>query len=155
MKTIVRMMEHLFWANERLFTDLSGREDADTEIVRLLRHIVVAEEVWITRLEGNSSGHLILWGEAELPALREQIQNNERRYRDYIGRLTEEKLDATVRYSSQSGVPFQDTVRDILAHVALHGQYHRGQINRAVTARMGSPAVLDYIVFCRDEKEKG
>nr|WP_254790171.1 hypothetical protein [Paenibacillus sp. OK003] len=33
--------------------------------------------------------------------------------------------------------------------VLLHGQYHRGQINRALRIESAEPAQVDYITFAR------
>ena len=33
-----------------------------------------------------------------------------------------------VTYKNSKGTEFRNSKRDILTHVALHGQYHRGQI---------------------------
>jgi len=41
-------------------------------------------------------------------------------------------------------------VRDILLHVAMHGQYHRGQINQLLRGAGLEPISVDYIVFVRE-----
>jgi uncharacterized damage-inducible protein DinB len=67
----------------------------------------------------------------------------------YLADLTEEQLDSDLTYANQSGVEFRTPIRDILTHVALHGQYHRGQINRILREAGGEPQPLDYILFVR------
>jgi uncharacterized damage-inducible protein DinB len=54
-----------------------------------------------------------------------------------------------VHYRNSAGNEFDNTVRDILTHVALHGQYHRGQIARAMRAAGREPVYTDYIGFIR------
>ena len=54
-----------------------------------------------------------------------------------------------VEYRNSRGVVFQNTVAEILTHVALHGSYHRGQIAMRVRAAGGVPVTTDYIVFRR------
>ncbi|MEK3834209.1 MULTISPECIES: DinB family protein [unclassified Paenibacillus] len=65
------------------------------------------------------------------------------------GKLEESALDQMISYSSQNGRSFQTSIRDILLQVLLHGQYHRGQINRALRMESAEPAPVDYIAFSR------
>ena len=52
-----------------------------------------------------------------------------------------------VRYAT--GEPHRSTVREIVAHVALHGSYHRGQIALLVREGGGTPLPTDFIVWAR------
>jgi len=150
MDTIRKMMEHAFWANGKLLDALREERNVGPDILKLFRHLLVAEQVWITRLEGNSSAGISLWEEdGEFSALEALARDNERRYVRYLDGLEETHLDREIDYANQSGVPFRTSIRDILVHAALHGQYHRGQINRAIRQQSGHPAALDYIVFSR------
>ncbi|RAP73396.1 DinB family protein [Paenibacillus montanisoli] len=150
MKTIKRMMEHQLWANRELLSGVRESGKDNREALKLLRHIAVAEQVWITRLSGESSGKLQLWtDDAELASLTELIASNESRYAAFMDGLTEERLDDIVTYANQSGTVFHTSIRDILTHVALHGQYHRGQINRVLREASGEPKALDFILYAR------
>ena len=44
---------------------------------------------------------------------------------------------------------FDNTVGEILTHVAMHGHYHRGQIARVMRAAGREPVYTDYIGFVR------
>ncbi|MXO79832.1 damage-inducible protein DinB, partial [Paenibacillus sp. OT2-17] len=91
-----------------------------------------------------------LWEEAEdLTAIRTMFEENAEQYRVYIEGFEESELDEMIDYANQSGVPFRTSVRDILSQVLLHGQYHRGQINRALRIESAEPAQVDYITFAR------
>ncbi len=149
MQTIRRMMDHLYWANKELLKGLRELPNERGEIGRLFRHILIAELVWATRLEGGSSAHLTLWEESDIASLEQLARDNEQRYKRYIDGLAESDLDCTFEYANQSGVKFRSSIRDILIHVALHDQYHRGQINAALRRQAGSPVALDYILFSR------
>ncbi len=60
-----------------------------------------------------------------------------------------DKLEQPVSYRNSAGDEFKSAVRDILAHVALHGSYHRGQIAALVRAAGTKPASTDFIAFAR------
>lgn len=151
MKTIKYMMDHLYWADKRILDALEKSGTKDKDLLKLVRHVAVAEQVWLSRLVGKSSTGYSLWEQAEdLTAIRMMFEENAGQYRVYIDGLQEEsQLDEIIEYGNQSGVSFQTSVRDILLQVLLHGQYHRGQINRALRIEMAEPAQVDYIKFTR------
>ncbi|NOU98575.1 DinB family protein [Paenibacillus planticolens] len=150
MKTIKCMMDHLYWADGRILDALEKSETKNKDLLKLVRHVAVAERVWLSRLQSKGSAKYSLWEEAEdLTAIRPMFEDNAEQYRVYIEGLEESKLDEMIDYANQSGVPFQTSVRDILLQVLLHGQYHRGQINRALRIESAEPAQVDYITFAR------
>ncbi|MGX1829121.1 DinB family protein [Paenibacillus taichungensis] len=150
MKTIKCMMEHLYWADGRILNALEESGTKNKDLLKLVRHVAVAERVWLSRLQGKGSAQYSLWEEAEdLTALRTMFEENAEQYRVYIGGLEESELDKMIEYANQSGVSFRTSVRDILLQVLLHGQYHRGQINRVLRIEWAEPAQVDYITFAR------
>ena len=149
MQTIRRMMDHMYWADDALLAGLRGHSDENGEIGRLFRHLLIAEQVWVTRLEGKSSAHLTLWEESDVASLEPLARDNEQRYKRYIEGLAESDLDRMLDYANQSGAKFRTSIRDILIHVALHGHYHRGQIYSALRRQAGTPVALDHILFAR------
>lgn len=150
MKTIKSMMEHLYWADGRILDALDESETKNKDLLKLVRHVGVAERVWLSRLQGKGSAQYSLWEEAEdLTAFRTMFEENADQYRVYIEGLKESELDEMIHYANQSGVAFRTSVRDILLQVLLHGQYHRGQINRALRIESAEPAQVDYITFAR------
>jgi uncharacterized damage-inducible protein DinB len=149
MKTIRSMMEHMYWANGLLTEGMAQQSVAHTDALTLLHHVASAEKIWLTRLEGKDSSGIVLWRSGELHELLHMVKQNEDAYKAYIGKLKEEELDTIVNYRNLSGQPFQSSVRDILTHVALHGQYHRGQINRILRLESLEPVPMDYMLFTR------
>lgn len=150
MKTIKCMMEHLYWADGRILDALQESETRNKDLLKLVRHVAVAERVWLSRLHGKGSGQYSLWEEAEdLSVIRSMFEENAKQYRVYMEALDESELDEMLDYANQSGVLFQTSVRDILSQVILHGQYHRGQINQALRIESAVPVPIDYIIFAR------
>lgn len=150
MKTIKCMMDHLYWADGRILDALEECETKNKDLLKLVRHVAIAERVWLSRLQDKGSAQYSLWEEAEdLTAIRTMFEENAEHYRVYIEGLEESELDEMIDYANQSGVPFRTSVRDILLQVLLHGQYHRGQINRALRIESAEPVQVDYITFAR------
>lgn len=150
MKTIKCMMDHMYWADGRILDALKESETKNKDLLKLVRHVAVAERVWLSRLQGMGSAQYSLWEEVEdLTGIRTMFEENAGQYRVYIEGLEESGLDGLIDYANQSGVPFRTSVRDILLQVLLHGQYHRGQINRALRIESAEPVQVDYITFAR------
>ncbi|MDU0200919.1 MULTISPECIES: DinB family protein [Paenibacillus] len=150
MKTIKCMMDHLYWADGRILDALEESETKNKDLLKLVRHVAVAERVWLSRLQGKGTTQYLLWEEAEnLEEIRTMFEENAEQYRVYVEGLEESMLDEMIDYANQSGVPFKTSIRDILLQVLLHGQYHRGQINRALRIESAEPAQVDYITFAR------
>ena len=54
-----------------------------------------------------------------------------------------------IQYTNLKGDPFQSPLGDILAHVPIHGQHHRGQINADLRAAGIAPPAIDFIHAAR------
>jgi len=149
MRSILAMYDHVKWANARILDAIARTGDASDYVTTLLHHVLRAEQVWLLRLKGQDSSHLPLWQSCSLQDLTELMKDNERSYTDYLATLDETRLGDMITYRNQSGVPFTTSIRNILIHVALHGSYHRGQINAALRREGHEPVNVDYITFVR------
>jgi uncharacterized damage-inducible protein DinB len=153
MFTIQKLFAHMDWANRRLLDALQNAPANEaSKPAALFQHLLHAELIWLNRLRGESSQGLALWVElADLDACAALIEENGGGFRTWLDACPEDRLDSLISYHSQTGVRFESSARDILTHVALHGQYHRGQINTALRNLGLEPPVLDYILFSRNE----
>jgi uncharacterized damage-inducible protein DinB len=149
MKTIRKMFDHLHWANDRIVRALQASERANTQAMRLFSHMLNAEQVWLTRLQGLDSSHLPIWADKELEECARLVELNREGYAEYLAENGESDLDRPLTYKNSQGTKYTTLIRDILIHVSLHGQYHRGQINQLLRADGLEPAVTDYILFVR------
>ena len=143
-----RMWAHLTWADESLWAALAAERPADSDVWREYSHIIGAEEVWLARLESRPA-RIPVWPKVsrdELRPAREQVVTG---YARYLDALDAESLDADLRYTNTAGIPFATKVADILMHVALHGQYHRGKINLLLRQGGAEPVPVDYIHWAR------
>ena len=143
------MYEHLNWANQRILETLQNIEGEIHDEVRLFSHVLLAEKVWITRLHGLDSSQLPIWLEGDINICAELVRQNEESLTTFISNLTNADLDNLILYTNSKGTEFKNSVRDILTHVALHGQYHRGQINSRLRIDSYEPINIDFITFVR------
>ena len=143
------MYEHLNWANQRILEALQSIEDQNQEVCRLFSHILFAEKVWITRLRGLDSSRLPIWSEVDIEVCAELVMQNEESLTKFLTNLANSDLDKLIIYSNSKGTEFKNSIRDILTHIAMHGQYHRGQINSRLRANGIEPVNIDFITFLR------
>jgi uncharacterized damage-inducible protein DinB len=143
------MFEHLNWANQRILETLQSMKGENQEVIRLFSHILFAEKVWITRLQGLDSSRLPIWSDVDIEVCADLVMQNNESLITFLTNLSNTDLDKTISYSNSKGIEFKNSVRDILTHVALHGQYHRGQINSRLRADGFEPVNMDFITFVR------
>ena len=141
------MYEHIDWANQRILETLQSIEEENQEVNRLFSHILFGERIWITRLKGLDSSQLPVWSDVDIEICAELVMLNEVSYKKYLTDLVEPDLDNLIFYTNSKGTEFKHSARDILTHVALHGQYHRGQINTKLRATSYEPVNIDFIKF--------
>lgn len=149
MKTIQKMYDHLNWANQRILGTLQSIEGENQEVRRLFYHILFAEKIWITRVQGKDSSRLPLWSDVDIEVCSELVKQNEDSSTALLSRLENTDLENLISYTNSKGTEFKNSLRDILTHIALHGQYHRGQINARLRADGNEPVDVDFITFVR------
>lgn len=143
------MFEHLAWANQSILTTLQALEEEDKTANRLFAHILLAEQVWYTRIKGIDSTQLPIWAEYSLEACSNLCKHNQQNFEELVHSLSEEDLEQKVSYCNSKGHEFMNSIGEILTHVALHGHYHRGQINQQLRTDGQEPVNIDFITFKR------
>ena len=141
-----RLLAHLDWADRRILETLRATPEPDA--LRRFAHVLAAEHVWLARLRGETPT-VAVWPALTLDACERLAAENRAGYAAYLAALGPHDAAREIDYATTSGQAFRSRVEDVLAHVALHGQYHRGQIALLARAAGGEPAPTDYIVFAR------
>ena len=147
LSTITKLWAHLAWADGILLEAL-GAGPAPEGAVREFAHILGAEEVWLARLEQRPS-RTGVWPDLPIDQLVSLNGILHRNYRSFLERLDDRALERVVAYTNTAGKSFENSIQDILLHVALHGQYHRGKVNLILRQEGRAPAPTDYIAFLR------
>jgi len=141
-----KLYEHSWWAHDAMVAELR-RSAPDAETLRLLAHIVAAEHLWLSRIDGVRP-RVAVWPALTLEEIVALEHENRRRFRDLLGR-PDDTRSRRVPYRNSAGNEFENDVESILTHVAMHGHYHRGQIARSMRTAGREPVYTDYIGFVR------
>jgi uncharacterized damage-inducible protein DinB len=152
------------WANARLYEAALA---LDEEVYRrpvgvffaslhgTLNHLLLTDRIWLKRLtgEGDHPDRLdaILYDDRlELAAAR--AAEDERLVRVVDG-FAEEAYAGTISYRTTRGVPHEQALADILAHLLNHQTHHRGQAHACLSILTGAePPVLDLLAMQRGGK---
>ncbi|MED4461560.1 DinB family protein [Metabacillus fastidiosus] len=149
METLYKMYEHLNWANSRILQRIQIGKDAAREARRLFSHLLFAERVWFMRLKGEDCSSLNIWCELDIEGCEILVKENEEMIRAYFTYLEDGILDKEIVYKNSKGIEYISSIREILTHVALHGHYHRGQINFLLRTNDLEPVEIDFITWTR------
>jgi uncharacterized damage-inducible protein DinB len=118
-----------------------------------LVHTLGAEVVWRLRCaEGISPSALPAESDfATVDVLRARWHDEEQRMRAYLNSLGDDALNQTVHYRTTKGMPFGNTLWNLLAHVVNHGTQFRAEAGIALTAFGQSPGDLDLLLYFREK----
>lgn len=135
------------WAIARSLGSIDTSIESKAKL--LLSHILLAEEIWLTRLHGEDPLSIPTFEEYSIAECREMAAELHLGYVDLIEGLSETDLTRPLTYKNTRGDEFTTPIGEILTHVGLHGVYHRGQIAWLVRGSGGTAVNTDYITFTR------
>ncbi len=162
---ILTLFEYNYWATRLIVQAAAGLSPEQfLAPVRLsfgsvrgtLVHVYGTEHLWRLRCqEGTSPSSLP--AEASFPdlaALRQAWEEEEQQMRSFLASLADGDLQRPVRYTTTRGVPYENLLWQILAHVVNHGTQFRSEAGVALTEFGHSPGDVDFIFFIRQENKK-
>lgn len=142
------LRDHMAWADDALLDALAAAPTLPMDAARELAHVLGSEENWLARLESRAAS-VRIWPDETLSGLMQLALDVQVGFARYLDTLTEADLHRVVSYTNSAGIHFETSVRDILHHVFLHAQYHRGKVNLLLRQAGLAPAPVDYIGFIR------
>jgi len=148
------------WANERLYAACAELTDADYRAPRqaffgsihgTLNHLLVADRIWMGRLDGPESGlkqlNEILYEDfAELRAARVA---EDRRILHFVDGLSQEALAGVLVFKTTTGASMETPWVWTLAHLFNHQTHHRGQAHGLLSQTAVAPPPLDLLLYWR------
>lgn len=148
LKQLRRLWDHAAWADAALVAEFGRMPTVSALALREYTHILGAEEVWLARLEARQSSAAV-WPALSLSAVAELARDTRDGYRRYMTSINEKELAGDVEYTNSAGKTFRTRIDDVLLHVVLHGQYHRGKVNLLLRQDGMSPVPVDFIAYVR------
>lgn len=151
MKVWLRLLlRHMRWADERTVASLRELGEAPEDAVRIFSHCATAERVHLARMRGEDPFPQDFWPDISLADAASMAASAVDGWFSMVADQDAAELDRPVRYRNSSGTYFATAPSEMLIHLAMHGEHHRGQIARLVREGGGKPAVTDFVVFLRE-----
>ncbi len=145
---VKQLWRHLWWANQEVSEAIIVQSHTPVAAVREMAHVLGTEETWLSRIQSRPPS-LAVWPPADAAALGTMLDSVHSEAQGFFIRLNETELGREVTYTNSAGEKFTNRVGEILVHVALHGQYHRGKINLLFRQAGLEPVPVDYIAWTR------
>ena len=155
---ITHLYEYNEWANTRLLEKAASlspdavawaRGASFSSILGSFAHIAAAQIAWLERwLTGSNEVPTVeLAKMPDLGTARAAFLASHIGLREFIAGLSADRLESGLRFQDSSGTAFKRPLWQLMAHVANHGTYHRGEIAMMLTDLGHSPGDLDFIYW--------
>jgi uncharacterized damage-inducible protein DinB len=144
-----RSFEYDDWANREVIRSIEKIAEPPESCVKLLAHMAAAQRIWYARLHHEDSSAIAVWPSLDLKECSIQLATQYPLWEKLLRNITAREMSEYVVYHNSKGQEFKNTVQEILVHVINHATYHRAQIAAEIRKSGGTPALTDYIVFCR------
>ncbi|MBM3619812.1 MAG: damage-inducible protein DinB [Alphaproteobacteria bacterium] len=147
------------WANARLYDAVAKLPDVEYRKPRqsffksihgTLNHLLVADRIWLSRIEPPQVAmplNSILY--EDFAALRMAREAEDRRVVSLVGAMTTETLSGDLVYTNNSGAAFTTPMAQVLAHLFNHQTHHRGQAHDQLSQTDVAPPELDLMYYLR------
>lgn len=143
-----RMFRFDHWANTVSLQAVLPDAERLPKSVAWLNHILGAKRIWLARVTGATPPFSIN-PTFDARALREEFEIADRGWTDFLAAQGDADVPRIIDYRSLKGDPFRSRLGDILSHVPIHGQHHRGQVNTDLRAAGLTPPAIDFIHAAR------
>lgn len=146
-KKIKDLLDYNYEMNRRLIQlFIENKTATDARTTSLLSHILNAQQVWNSRILGETP-----FGVWQLNPSDQLEKINQSVYEKSLKIIEKLPLDKLILYQNTQGKRFSNSVCDILLHIVNHATYHRGQIATAFRIQGIQPLATDYIFHRREE----
>ena len=153
------------WSNKVMFDAVAALPEGEAvkpraslfkNMVHTLNHIYVIDRIWQAHLEGREHGYEAR-NTKDHPSLAEmgrQLQEADAWYVAWSDEQTDASLGEAVEYTLIGGNRGAMTRGEILLHVVMHTNYHRGYVAEMIYAVPGCrPPAMDLPVYMREGKK--
>jgi len=144
-----RMLVYDLWANRKILTMLRDMNEAPDDAIKLLAHLLRAQELWYCRIKGYSPCKMEIWPQLNLDECAALVEQNHKNLAALLEAQDDDSLNQIIAYKNSRGEEFSNPLGDILLHLFNHGTHHRAQIVRGMRQAGTAPQAIDYIFYVR------
>jgi uncharacterized damage-inducible protein DinB len=132
--TLQRIFSYKAKANDEILAAMRQFDDASPAMeitIRVLSHTYAVDRIFAANLTGAAHGYTSP-NPSHAPSLEElsaAIKTSDQWYINYVSLLDEAQLGEPVDFTFTDGLPGRMSREEMLMHLTVHGEYHRGQIS--------------------------
>ena len=139
------IFEYHNYFNQKLIEQIIENEKVlPKRTIPLLCHSINAQQIWNARITKKEKLAV-----HQIHSLDESIRIDNENYQETLRVLDGHKLDEIITYKNSKGKEFNNSIQQILFHVANHFSHHKGQIISDLRQVGINPIVTDYIFYKR------
>ena len=149
-QSLQRLFIFDLWCTRKITDLLVEMQDFSSRpaCAAFLSHIINAQRIWYGRVLNRDISGIDLWEEFDVSDTKQKARKIHKQWIDLIGDHDMD-LDSTLVYHNTKGVTYSSRFSDICAHLILHGQHHRAQINLLLGQADIDAPPIDYIHYTR------
>lgn len=137
---------HYHFNQEWLYEFDANMETLPPSTYALFCHMINAHQIWNARILGNDP-----LGVAEVHSIDRGRSLDRKNRQDSLEIIESHEMDMDIEYENSAGMPFTNTVRDILFHIINHSTHHKAQVASDFRKAGLKPLVTDYIFYRRSD----
>jgi uncharacterized damage-inducible protein DinB len=134
---IATLFKYKAWANDEILTtmkllDEKAHPDDRHTAIRILNHTYVVDRIFAGNLQQLEHGYTAT-NTNDTPTLEQlesAVKKSDQWYLEYVSNLGPSELKENIDFTFTDGASGRMSREEMLAHVVLHGGYHRGAIGR-------------------------
>jgi uncharacterized damage-inducible protein DinB len=150
----IKLLQYDKQANLQI-NDLIFAANQPANAVKLMAHLLMAQQVWLSRCKGLPAPAGSIWPDWQAVQFKYLIEENSQAWIEYLQSLTDNDFNRTINYRNSKGDEFNDKLTDILAHLINHGTHHRAQIGQCLKlAGVEQLPITDYIFYVRQQTQQ-
>ncbi|MCU0391029.1 MAG: hypothetical protein MUE81_07915 [Thermoflexibacter sp.] len=148
----IRLYTYNHWANFRYFDFLRTIpiEKIPERIHLLVSHVLTAQKLWLTRIQGNPDLSIHIWQILPWDTLEELAIENTKNWLEYLQGADQQEFDRVMAYENFLKIHYENIVSDIIIQCVNHATYHRAQYAVLLRQQDIAPPNTDFITFARE-----
>jgi uncharacterized damage-inducible protein DinB len=134
------LFKYKAWANNEILTSVrlfeEGAQAAERrKAIRTMNHTYVVDRIFAANLQRLKHEYTAT-NTPDTPTLEQLdsvIKKSDQWYVDYVSKLNPQDLGESIDFTFTDGALGRMSREEMLAHLVLHGDYHRGAISQILT----------------------
>ncbi|MBL1233239.1 MAG: DinB family protein [Vicingaceae bacterium] len=139
------IFEYHHYFNQKLGQQMIENKNILSEkVIPLFSHTINAHQIWNARITNTEKLDV-----HQVHSLPQCIKIDINNFKDTLEIINEYKLNEIIPYSNSKGNEFNNSIEQILFHIANHFSHHKGQIISDLKHSGITPLITDYIFYKR------